>query len=247
MGAVSYLNTKPLIYEFEKGMMEDQMELIIDHPARLASMLVKDEIDIGLVPVAIIPELEEYYVVSDFCIASNGEVASVCLFSEVPLIQVNRILLDYQSRTSAALLKILIKEYWKLDVVIEQTNGQYQEKIKGTTAALVIGDRALEQRKVSPYIYDLGLAWKLFTGLPFVFATWISKKKIPDTFIKEFNAVNAIGLNAIPQIVDHQNYKLYDLYKYYNENLSYTLDEEKMKGLSYFLSMLNNKSFSGSY
>ena len=240
MGAVSYLNTKPLIYDLERGSMEHQVDLIIDHPAKLASMLLQDEIDIGLVPVAILPEMNEYHLISDYCIGTNGEVASVCLFSEVPLEEIKTVLLDYQSRTSSALLTILLKEYWKLDVVIENTSAEYQQRIKGNVAGLVIGDRAFEQRKISRYTYDLGLAWREFSGLPFVFAAWISKGIIPEDFKVEFNAVNASGLQSIPLIVEQQNYPLYDLNKYYTQNLSYTLDQQKMLGLSHFLELLNN-------
>ncbi len=91
-------------------------------------------------------------------------------------------MLDYQSRTSDDLLKILIKEYWKINPVFEETSGEYQSKISGTTAALIIGDRALKQREISSYIYDLGLEWKKFTGLPFVFAAWVSNKKLDIRF-----------------------------------------------------------------
>ena len=134
VGAVSYLNTKPLIYGIEKGMIKDEAELLIDYPSKIAGMLLDDKIDVGLVPVAILPKMKEHYIISDYCIGSVGEVASVCLFSEVPLYDIETILLDYQSRTSVALLKVLIKEYWKLDVDFEDTSGDYQSKISGTTA-----------------------------------------------------------------------------------------------------------------
>ena len=88
IGAVSYLNTKPLIYGLEQGMMKDEIELVVDYPSRIASQLINNEIDAGLVPVAIIPHLKEYYIISDYCIGCDGEVASVCLFSEVPIQQV---------------------------------------------------------------------------------------------------------------------------------------------------------------
>ncbi len=111
VGAVSYLNTKPLIYGIEKGMIKDEAELVIDYPSKIAAMLLNDEIDVGLVPVAILPKMKEHYIISDYCIGSVGAVASVCLFSEVPLHEMKMVLLDYQSRTSVALLKVLIKEY----------------------------------------------------------------------------------------------------------------------------------------
>lgn len=235
---MSYLNTKPLIYGIEKGMIKEEADLIIDYPSKIASMLLENEIDVGLVPVAIIPQMKEHYIISDYCIGSVGEVASVCLFSEVPLNEIKTVLLDYQSRTSVALLKVLIKEYWKIDVDFENTSGDYQSKISGTTAGLVIGDRALEQRKISSFIYDLGAEWKKFTGLPFVFAAWISNKRLDDNFIKEFNKANAFGLNRIDKVVGENPYPIFDLDHYYSECISFDLDENKKKGLELFLKKL---------
>jgi len=241
VGAVSYLNTKPLIYGFEKGMMKDGVDLLIDYPSKIASMLVKDEIDVGLVPVAIIPQMEEHHIISDYCIGCNGEVASVCLFSEVPLEKIEKILLDYQSRSSVALLKVLLKEHWKTNVVFEETSGDYEGKISGTTAGLVIGDRALYQRKISPYIYDLGLEWKHFTGLPFVFAAWISNKKLNARFIDLFNEVNVFGLNQIDNVVKEYNYFVFDLNEYYTRYINYELNDDKLKGLELFLKNISKK------
>ena len=235
VGAVSYLNTKPLIYGFEQGMMADGVDLKIDFPSKIASMLLEDEIDVGLVPVAIIPELKEYHIISDYCISCDGEVASVCLFSDVPLNKIERILLDYQSRTSVELLKILIKQFWKINPVLEETNGEYQSKISDATAALIIGDRALQQRKVSPYIYDLGLEWKKFTGLPFVFAAWISNKKLDEDFINSFNEANSIGLNKIKTIVEENPFSKFDLIDYYTKYIKYSIDLNKRKALNLFI------------
>ncbi len=119
VGAVSYLNTKPLLYGIQHSPIIDKIELKIDYPSRIAAMLLNDEIDIGLVPVAIIPKLREFHINTDYCIGSDGEVASVCLFSEVPIEKIETVLLDYQSRTSVQLAKILMKEYWKINPVLE--------------------------------------------------------------------------------------------------------------------------------
>jgi chorismate dehydratase len=235
VGAVSYLNTKPLIYGFEQGMMREDVELVIDYPSKIASMLLENKIDVGLVPVAIIPKMKEHFIISDYCIGCEGEVASVCLFSEVPLEEIKTILLDYQSRSSVALLKILIREHWKIEVNFEQTINGYQSKIAGTTAGLVIGDRALQQRKVSEYIYDLGSEWKKFTGLPFVFAAWISNKKLEDSFIDSFNKANAFGTNLIESVVKNYPDAPFDLEEYYTKYIKFKLDEDKLKGLKSFL------------
>ena len=234
VGAVSYLNTKPLVYGFEQGMMADTIEMINDYPSKVAAKLLSEEIDIGLVPVAIIPSLPQHLIVSDYCIGCDGEVASVCLFSDVPLREIETILLDYQSRTSVALLKVLLKEYWKISPKLVAGTVEYEQQISGTTAGLVIGDRAFKQRLRSAYIYDLGEAWKEMTGLPFVFAAWVSNKPMDEAFKEDFNKANAVGLDNLDAIIAVTPCEIYDLKKYYTKNIGYLLDEEKQKGLKLF-------------
>lgn len=243
VGSVNYLNTRPLIYGFEQGMMKDGLELIFDYPSRIASMLVNDEIDLGLVPVVVIPKLKDYHIITDYCIGADGPVASVCLFSEVPLGKVKKLLLDYQSRTSVALTKLLCKEYWKINPEIIEAGKDFRDHIRSTTAGLVIGDRALEQRKISSYIYDLGEAWKVHTGLPFVFAAWISNKQLPEDFIHNFNLANGFGLLRLRKVVENIDFPLFDLNDYYTNYISYTLDTTKRKGLGLFLEKISNPVF----
>ena len=238
MGAVSYLNTKPLVYGFENGEMKDEIELFFDYPAKIAAMLLNDEIDIGLIPVAVIPHLKEHYIISDYCIGASQAVASVCLFSDVPLKEIKEILVDYQSRTSAALLKILLKQHWKISPALIDTNSEYQQNIKGTTAGLVIGDRALEQRSHSKYIYDLAEAWITMTGLPFVFAAWVANKKLSNEFVASFNKGTSLGLEHIKGIVATIDFKPYDLYKYYTVNIDYSLDDKKREAIQLFHSLV---------
>lgn len=239
MGAVSYLNTKPLIYGLEKGMMKEQVDLILDYPAKIAQMLVKDEIDMGLVPVAIIPNLKEYHIVSDYGICSDGPVASVCIFSDVPIDQVETVLLDYQSRTSVMLARILIREYWKISPRLLPATEDFREQIKGRVAGVVIGDRALEQRLQSTYVYDLGEAWKAFTGLPFVFATWISNKPLAEQFKADFNAANQYGLDRLGEVINLLSFKSYDLETYFRKNIQYKLSRAMRGGLQQYLDFLN--------
>ncbi len=238
VGAVSYLNTKPLIYGFEHGSMKDEIELIFDYPANIAALLIQDKIDIGLVPVAIIPLLKEHHIVSDYGIACDGEVASVCLFSDVPLQQIKTILMDYQSRTSVTLLKILLKEHWKIEPALIPAKANYENEITGTTAGLVIGDRALLQRQKSKYIYDLGTAWKELTGLPFVFAAWVSNKVLPEDFIAMFNEINAIGLKNLDEVISKNPYTDFDLKAYYTQNIKFNLQPDMLAGMQLFLSKL---------
>lgn len=214
------------------------MELVQDYPAEIARMLVAGTIDMGLVPVTVLQNLPEYYVETNYCIGCDGAVASVCLFSEVPLEEVKEVLLDYQSRTSVELARILLREYWNINPILTDTKSDSRSFIKGTTAGVVIGDRALEQRKISPYIYDLGEAWKKHMGLPFVFAAWISNKKLNAEFIEAFNEANKEGLSNIDAVVTQNPCEIFDLRKYYTQYISYRLDAEKKKALKLFLDKL---------
>ena len=242
VGAVSYLNTKPLLYGFEQSGFIDSIELVQDFPARIAAMLLNNEIDIGLVPVAIIPENKAFHIVSDYCIGAVNEVASVCLFSEVPMEQIETVILDYQSRTSLQLCKILLKHFWKKEVVFKNAELDFRNQISGKTAAVVIGDRAFEQRLISPFVYDLAAAWKDFTGLPFVFAAWVANKKINEAFLLKFNEANAFGLQHIAEVVVNIDYPLYDLTIYYTQNISYNFDALKQEGLNTFLNYLKESN-----
>ncbi len=125
------------------------IDLTIDYPSRIASMLLQDKIDMGLVPVSDHPpKCSNYYINGDYCIGSDGLVGSVCLFSEVPLDKIEKVLLDYQSRTSVELARILFREHWKIHPELVDAGIDFREHIVGTTAGVVIGDRALEQRQI---------------------------------------------------------------------------------------------------
>jgi len=201
-------------------------------------MLLHDDIDMGLVPVAVMPLMDEAYINGEYCIASNGNVASVCLFSETPIEKIERVVMDYQSRTSVQLARILLKEYWRINPEIIDGGKDFREHIKGTTAGVVIGDRAFEQRKISRYVYDLAEGWRGFTGLPFVFAAWVSNKRLDPVFIKAFDEANRQGVLHIPEVVAENPYSLFDLNAYFTKHLDYRLDVFKRKGLEKFLQYL---------
>ncbi len=239
VGIVNYLNTRPLIYGLLQPPVNELIELTGDYPARVAEQLINDEIDLGLVPVAVLQKMPEYHIVGNYCIGTEGEIASVALFSEVPLSEIRKVYLDYQSRTSVALLKYLMKESWGINPeIVQAENENYRDEIKGTTAGLVIGDRAFEQRRQSTFIYDLGSEWRAITGLPFVFAVWVSKRKLNEDFIKIFDSANAMGLEKLDEIVAAEKYDKYELAKYYKLHLSYQFDEAKKRGLERFLQVI---------
>jgi chorismate dehydratase len=240
VGAVSYLNTKPLLYGIKNHPVIDQIELIEDYPSRIAQMLIEDRLDVGLIPVAATLRLKEWHVITDYCIGGDGAVASVGIFSEVPMEEIESVYLDYQSRTSVNLARILLKEYWQKNVEFINASGEdFRQKITGTTAGVVIGDRALEQRLRSKFIYDLGEAWKAHTGLPFVFAAWIANKELPEDFVVAFNEANRQGLLQIDEVRKEIAFPAYDLEHYYKNCISYGLDDVKKEGMQLFLKKLN--------
>jgi len=234
---VSYLNTRPLLLGMEQSPFKERIELMKAYPAQIAQALLDDTIDIGLVPVAILPLLKQPRLVSKYVIGTEGEVASVALFSQVPMDQIEKVYLDYQSRTSVALAKILFKEYWKKDLEFLTATEGYINQIKGNTAGIIIGDRALASLNKYEHIYDLGSAWKAYSGLPFVFAAWVANKPIPLEFMRAFDAANAYGLSHLEEVIAliPATEQVYDLHKYYTENISYELTPEKREGLARFL------------
>jgi chorismate dehydratase len=239
--AVSYLNTKPLLFGLVTSDLANSIDLELDIPSECARKLASGEVDLGLVPVAVIPEIPGARIISDFCIGSDGEVATVCVFADCPIEKLTHLYLDFHSRTSVQLVQILMRDYWKVSPKFVPADEGFLEKIGGTTGALVIGDRTIGLEKIHPYVYDLGQAWKAHTGLPFVFAAWVSNRDLPAGFSEKFNEVIRRGVSAIPQLMYllQSPHPDFDLRKYFTENISYELDQAKRKGLELFLSLLS--------
>ena len=242
IGAVSYLNTRPLLLGIEQESFLNSIDLVKSYPANIAQDLLSGQIDIGLVPVAILPQLSNPHIVSNYVIGANGAVASVALFSEVPIDEIKSIYLDYQSRTSVQLLKILLSQFWKKEVEFISATEGYIAQISGTKAGVIIGDRALENLSKYPYVYDLSLAWKQHTGLPFVFAAWVANQPIPAAFMAAFDTANGYGLAHLDEVIAliPAQEQVYDLHKYYTENISYVYDEEMKQGLAAFLNFIKS-------
>ena len=244
LSVVSYLNTTPFLYGIKhSGFLElNDYQLSLDNPASCAEKLITGKADIGLIPVAVLPLLPSYHIIGNTCIGANGKVDSVLLLSEVPLNRIKTIYLDYQSRTSVNLCRILASQLWKIDVQFVNAGEDFLNKIKGENAAVVIGDRALDLRGKYMYSIDLAESWKKLTGLPFVFAAWVSIKKTEAAFAAKLEAALHWGIDhakdAAHAIVG--NYPLhYDVDTYLTQRISYTLDEDKRKALETFLAMLS--------
>lgn len=215
------------------------MDLSLDYPAEVAGRLRSGAADIALLPVAVIPTLPGARIISDYGIAADGKVASVCLFSQVPIDEIKEVYLDYQSRTSVRLAQTLIEHHWQQEVNWQPAPENFIEYINGTTAGVIIGDRALKQLNNFEYVYDLAEHWKNFTGLPFIFAAWVANRDLPEDFLEGFNEANALGLRYIDKIVAENPFPYYDMHFYYTRNIRYLLDAEKRKGMQRFLELIS--------
>ncbi|HMQ50381.1 MAG TPA: menaquinone biosynthesis protein [Saprospiraceae bacterium] len=242
LSAVSYLNTKPFLYGLFKSPLANRLQLSLDIPSICAEKLSSGEVDLALVPVAVMAQLPQAQIVSDYCIGTLGAVKTVCIYSERPLDQMTSLYLDHHSRTSVALSKILLREYWQVKVNYLQAEEGYIQKIGGTTAGLVIGDRTIGLQDRFEYVYDLGEAWLAHTGLPFVFAAWLSLHPLDPVFLAAFNQALAKGVEEIPQLIyllpnPHPDFDLQD---YFTHNISYELDEAKKEALALFLQKMKD-------
>ena len=237
---VNYYNTTPFLYGINHSGFKSQINLELDIPSVCAQKLKSKQVEIGLVPVAILPELESYQIITDYCIGAIGKVDSVKLFSERPLHELTHILLDYQSKTSVTLVQVLNKHFWKKNIQFVNASEGFENQITGTTGAVIIGDRTFGLTS-HPYQYDLAEEWQNFTGLPFVFACWVSNVTLEDNFINEFNNALSYGVNHIEESVKEKpNHALGDkALDYLKNKISYNFDADKRKALQKFLELMS--------
>lgn len=205
IGAVSYLNTKPLV-QYLPPLLGDQGELSLDLPSHLAENLAIHALDVGLIPVveffrgpesefgllqrsgsgltgdslnglADIDSINPYRIISDACIACRGPVRSVRLFFRVPPQQVRTLAIDEGSRTSVALSQVLLFEKYGLKPSLVPLPIHSDPDLAEADAVLVIGDRAMHPLRFKTFVsdWDLGQQWYATTGLPFVFAAWVAR------------------------------------------------------------------------
>jgi chorismate dehydratase len=171
VGAVNYLNTKPLIHDLVAH--APQAELSLDLPSRLADQLAAGELDVALIPVIEYFRGDGYTVVPDIAIASRGPILSVTLFSRLPWSEIRSVALDEGSRTSAALTQVLLRHWYGVRPALTPLPIDADAERADADAVLLIGDRAMKACLPGfRYAYDLGEEWQQWTGLPFVFAVW---------------------------------------------------------------------------
>ena len=241
LSAVSYLNTKPFLMGLENSPLKEKINLELAIPSKTATHLIEGKVDIGLVPVAILPQLPQYEIITNYCIGAIEAVKTVAIYSQVPLEEVKTVYLDYHSRTSIRLAQILCEHHWNIYPTFLPAFNGYENHIEGETAGVIIGDRAIRLAKNYRYEYDLAEAWHQFTGLPFVFAAWVARKKIAPTFEAQLNEAFRKGMEKMQEVAAfyQTQYPNFDVLKYLQHYISYDLDNAKRKALKMFLNYIN--------
>jgi chorismate dehydratase len=238
VGAVNYLNTKPLIEGLAS--FAPHAELHLDLPSRLADRLAAGDLDVGLIPVIEYFRAGSYTVVPGVSIASRGPVLSVTLFSRVPWPDVRSVALDEGSRTSAALARILFeKRYGVRPQTVQLPMGVAADDMT-TDAVLLIGDRAMKACLPGfPHAYDLGQEWFDWTGLPFVYAVWAVREGVDLRGVdRALQQARDYGLSKVGPIAQREAVKLgLDAgfcRRYLSNILSFELGPKAQAGLAQF-------------
>ena len=243
ISAVKYANTYPFIYGMTVTGFDRKVILTTDHPANCASKLINGQVDIGLIPVAALPLVPHYQIITDFCLGAYGKVRTVMLLSNCRFEEINKIFLDYHSRSSVNLARILARNYWNRNFEWAGTSEGFDFLgISGSEAVVLIGDRCFQYEKRFRYRIDLAEEWFKFTGLSFTFACWTANRKLEKEFLKEFNDALAEGVNNIPDVVNKYGHsgtiRGNDLLIYLTDNMSFDLNDDKKKAIELFLSLM---------
>ena len=248
LGAVSYLNTKPLIHGLRDSLREhgratgEDHSLVLNLPSRLASMLSAGELDVALIPSVEYFRGDDYSIVSDAAIACRGPVWSVRLVSRVPVKKIRRLALDEGSRTSAAMVRVLLWEMYGLRPETVSLPIEQSPESADADAILVIGDRAMHpERGVYEEIWDLGDRWCRHTETPFVFAMWVARRGVDAAdLIPILERSRDRGLEALEEIAVQfaasHGLTNEDLHRYFAENLHFSLGPREWSGLQTFYS-----------
>ncbi|MFA5971483.1 MAG: menaquinone biosynthesis protein [Lentimicrobiaceae bacterium] len=240
--AVSYYNTLPFIYGLNHSGLLSGFELSLDVPSECARKIISNEADIGLIPVGALPGISDYQLVSNLCIGADKDVKSVLLLANVALHELKTIYLDTDSLTSVNLVRILSSQHWKINPQWKSLSA-LKGKLAPDEGMVLIGDKTFGLSSQYPFCYDLAGEWIKYTGLPFVFAVWISRKPLPEDFNNSFQAALAWGVDHRENSVSmaRKSHITEDqLVSYLKNDISYQLDDAKVKGMEMFLKLLSS-------
>jgi chorismate dehydratase len=218
----------------------DQFDVRFDVPAKCAELLHENKVDLGLIP-AIEYLRGDYAIVPDIAIASDGDVATVAVFTRKPMAQVRTLALDLSSRTSVALTRILCAKRWGISPTFTPAEPDLEMMLQRADAALVIGDPAFDIDPARRHVtkVDLGSEWKALTGLPFVYAMWVGRPGVMSSAqVRLLQDARDRGTANLPAIAKQAGAGDPDLEHralvYLRDNLKFGLGEAEQAGLRRF-------------
>jgi chorismate dehydratase len=246
ISVVQYLNTVPLIWGMLHGEQQGRHQLELTTPAGCAEAVRQRRADVGIIPTIEYQRLERLRIIPGISIASKWQVKSVLLLSKVPITRVRTVAVDHSSRTSAALLQILMGKFYARPFDAQPSAPRPEEMLKRADAALVIGDPALTYDSSGLEVYDLAAEWRKFTGLPFVFAFWAGHEDLDlSRYGQDFEDSRGFGLAHVDEIAAEYAPKLHlqaaAVKVYLTRNIDYSLDEENQKGLCLFYKLAHEQ------
>src|SRR5882724_10614974 len=172
ISAISYLNTAPLMWDFEHGQVGADFDISYTVPSACAADLQNGAADIGIIPAAAYTTVPGLLILPGVAIASRRAVRSILLVSKVPIDEIQSVALDTSSLTSVALVKVLFAKWWGGDKTFSSMSPDLEKMLQQHDAGLVIGDPALKVDRSQYFTYDLAEEWLRLTRKPFVFAVW---------------------------------------------------------------------------
>jgi chorismate dehydratase len=229
LALVNYINARPFAYGLDHY-SEVSFEIILANPAECASLFEIGKTDIALVPVGALHDFDDYQIVTDYCIGCDGEVRTVCLFSNENLENCHTVYLDDHSRTSVLLCKLIIEDYFGLKPRYIKAHVEDIHLTSGE-AKLMIGDKVFVIEDDFKYKYDLGSLWKEWHNLPFAFAVWIARPSVSLTVISHLNNALKDGLSHIVELGNND----VNLEDYFSKYISYHLTDDKRRAIDLFL------------
>ena len=247
ISAISYLNTAPLMWDFEHGTAGDHFDISYTIPSVCAAALRDDTADIGIIPAAAYTSIPDLVILPGVAIATRRAVRSILLVSKVAREQIKTVALDTSSLTSVALTKVLFSRWWGGARAFTPMAPDLQAMLQGHDAALVIGDPALQVNRSLHHTYDLAEEWIKLTGKPFVFAFWaIRRAALAESahldLAEIFQKSRDHGLEAanLARIAQEWAPRLglaeAEIRSYLTDNIHYSLDAACLDGLRLFYS-----------
>ena len=243
IGTVPYCNAFPLIHYLPEYLSDAVITEWV--PSTMRQQLAEGKLDLALMPVAELPFLPNGKIISNCCIACNGAVRSVLLFSRKPIEQIRTISLDTASRSSVTICELILRHFYGLQPEKYRLEQNQNPNDCQTDAFVIIGDRALAYQPSDywAYRYDIGELWKSHTGLPLVFAAWVgcSPKMEDSAVIEALQSSRDRGLQQLEAILDAKEQQGIALPQdrerilgYYRQAVVYTMGEEEHAGLQCF-------------